>query len=190
MNAITYYVHSEHLWTDESQRALIALWADSWKKQGWTVDVLTEDYIKSHPRFEAMNKAFNAMPTIYPRTYTVACWLRWLAAAKYASEHGGSVMLLDYDVINYGFKPITDELPPAKMSIISNEPTELFLGAVIGSSNQFNEMVETFAAQPVSEEHDFCKPHNHYHQDDLHFKAALKKWVFCHENGDNPRSSS
>lgn len=162
---VTYYVPVEGLWSDESQRELISIWQKSWSKYGWTATVLTEADITTHPRFGFFNEQFKSKPSEYQITYTSACFLRWLAASHYAQPRCESIMLVDYDVINYGFEPF--EFQPGQMRILCDEPPpSIFMGAVIGSHQHFLDMAELFAAWKP-DELDFNHSAGCLHQDDL-----------------------
>lgn len=163
--AVTYYVPVEGLWSDDSQRKLIDVWARSWRKAGWEPVVLTEADVRTHPRFNFFNDHFRAKPTEYPAEYSNACFVRWLAASHFGALRGANVLLLDYDVISYGFEP-QDPLPN-EMSIFCDEPpVSIFMGAVLGTPQNFLDIAELFAAWKPD---DLDYNHNAkcMHQDDL-----------------------
>jgi hypothetical protein len=164
-HVVTYYDPVENLWTHESQIKLIDVWRRSWEKAGWTATVLSQGNVKCHPRFHFFNDHCQAKPTEYPRVYTVACFMRWLAAAHFGNQHGRDVMMTDYDVINYGFPP--QEIENDEMTIFKDSPPpRLFMGSVLGSPQHFTDIMELFvAAKPC--ELDFIPRINMHHQDDL-----------------------
>jgi hypothetical protein len=168
---VTYYVPVEGLWSVESQRALIEVWSRSWEKAGWTATVLTEADVASHPRFAFFKEHFDAKPTEYGVQYTSACFMRWLAAAHYGSLRSDGIMLVDYDVVNYGFEP--QELRPNEMTIFCDEPpATVFMGAVLGRPQHFLDMAELFAAAKPGE-HDWNTHAKLFHQDDLHLLMRM-----------------
>jgi len=166
MRAYTYYVNVPGLWSDESQRALIDVWQRSWRKAGWEPVVLTEDDARKHPRFDFFNEHFRSLPSEYGVDYTTACFMRWLAVAQ-----AGGGLLLDYDVINYGFEPQAVE--PGVMKIFCDEPpVGVFMGMVLGSAQHFLDMSELFAAgRPDS--HDYNYSAQMMHCDDLSFLKRM-----------------
>jgi hypothetical protein len=139
MKVFTYYMPVPGLWSDVSQRGLIDVWARSWTKQGWEPVVLTEDDARKHPNFSYYKEKFWALPTGYGHDYEGACFMRWLAVAQ-----AGGGMMVDYDVINYGFLPY--DQPPEEMSVFADPtPERIFMGAVAGQSQYFQEMADIFA---------------------------------------------
>ncbi len=82
------------------QDGVIRLWAESWKKFGWTPRVLTDRMARMHPLFDKFLAKVSSFPSVNPRAYENACYLRWLALQN---EGGG--WMVDYDVINFGFRP-------------------------------------------------------------------------------------
>ena len=139
MRVYTYYMPVPDLWSEESQRALIDVWARSWAKAGWEPIVLNESDAKTHPNFSFYKEKFWALPTEYGHDYEGGCFMRWLATAQ-----AGGGMMVDYDVINYGFPPF--DQPPEEMSVFADRPPEgIFMGAVVGQQWQFQEMADIFA---------------------------------------------
>lgn len=114
MNVYTYYMPVPGLWSEDSQRALIDVWARSWKKQGWNPVVLNEEDAKKHPRYAEFKKKYWSLPTEYGHDYEGACFLRYVAVAA-----AGGGMMTDYDVINYGVPP--SEADPTKMIFYSDQ---------------------------------------------------------------------
>lgn len=162
---VTYYVPVPGLWDPESQEHLIRLWARSWRKAGWNPIILTTADVESHPRYGFFKEQFELKPTEYGVTYTSACFLRWLAAARYGGIRGIDIMLVDYDVVNYGFEP--QELRPNEMTIFCDEPpASIFMGAVLGTPQHFLDMAELFVAA-TPDQHDWNNHAQCYHQDDL-----------------------
>lgn len=163
--AVTYFTPVPDLYDPASQRALIDVWQRSWRKAGWEPVVLQEADVKSHPRYEFFREHFEAKPTEYGVAYTASCFMRWLAAAHYGSLRGQGIMLVDYDVINYGFEPQAPR--PEEMTIFCDEPpASVFMGAVLGTPQHFLDIAEIFAAAKPCE-HDWNAHAGLFHQDDL-----------------------
>lgn len=162
---VTYYEPIPGLWSNESQRALIDVWRRSWEKAGWVATVLQEADVKSHPRYAFFKEHVEAKPSEYGPDYRNAVFLRWLAASWYAELRGFDVFLSDYDVTNHGFEPLATY--PNEMTIFCDEPpVSIFMGAVLGSSRHYLDMMEIFiAAKPGP--NDWNAHANCYHQDDL-----------------------
>ena len=163
--AVTYYVDVPGLWSRESQHKLIDVWRRSWQKSGWDTVVLTEADVASHPRYAFFKEHFDAKPSEYGIPYTTACFMRYLAASHYGSLRGLGILLLDYDVISYGFEP--QEIRPNEMTIFCDEPpVSVFCGAIMGKPHHFLDMAELFAAAKP-DQFDWNCHAKMFHQDDL-----------------------
>lgn len=79
---------------------LLGLWEQRWRARGWVTRVLTRDDARKHPRYDALVGAVNALPTVNPRLYEEACFLRWAAL----SAVGGGLQV-DYDVFDLCWEP-------------------------------------------------------------------------------------
>lgn len=145
-HVFTYYSSVPSLYDEASQRALIDVWARSWAKAGWAPVIIQEKYFKHTPGYAFLKKRFLQHPTEYGDDYTLACYMRWAAAAHY-----GGGMLVDYDVINYGFEP--RHAIPDRMIIFCDEPpASVFMGAVLGTKKHFEKMVDIFATWTIRPE--------------------------------------
>lgn len=143
MNVYTYYMPVPELYDEGSQRALIDVWARSWRKQGWNPIVMDETWVFKHPRYREFKKKFFELPTEYGHNYEGACFMRWAAVSA-----AGGGMMTDYDVINYGFPPQAPD--PTKMKIFAdNPPEEIFLGMVLAPVSLFEGMCQLFASWEV-----------------------------------------
>lgn len=135
----TYYMPVPGIWGGESsQLALIEVWKRSWKKAGWNPIVLDVTWVQDHPKYSYFKEKF-WYENQHSYEFNQACFFRWFAAAV-----AGGGMLTDFDVINYGFTPrnaIQD-----RMILFCDEPPQgIFLGAVLGSQNHFEKMIDIFA---------------------------------------------
>jgi len=81
-------------------KELLSLWAESWRRHGWEPEILTHDHAKAHPMYEFMMPAALKLPTTNPQEYELTVYRRWLAMGSV----GGGLMV-DNDVINYGYRP-------------------------------------------------------------------------------------
>ena len=79
---------------------LVKLWRESWTRNGFDCQVLTEADARRHPDFDRLDAYVAKLPTVCGRQYERACWLRWLAF-----ELSSPAVFCDYDVINFGWKP-------------------------------------------------------------------------------------
>jgi len=69
-------------------------------KHGWDPILLGIKEAKKHPLYKRLNSAYEALPSVNHAQYEAACFRRWLAASQ-----SGALLMVDYDVINYGFTP-------------------------------------------------------------------------------------
>ena len=100
-NTVYCYFSSYQEEHHDDNVAMIRHWRRSWGKNGWNAIVLTEADAKSHPFYHEVTRALFRLPTTNHHLYELACYHRWLAVA-----HRGGGWMCDYDVVNYGFKPI------------------------------------------------------------------------------------
>lgn len=145
MKVYTYYTPVPELYSEDTQRLLIDVWARSWKKQGWDPVVLSESDAQRHPRYPEFKKRFWELPTEYGHTYEGACFLRWVAMAAV-----GGGMMTDYDVINYSFAP--REVDPSRMIVFCEKPPgPIFLGMVLAPQALYEGMCQNFFSWQVSQ---------------------------------------
>lgn len=78
------------------QKRILAIWQENWSSHGWEPVIITENDARKHPDFQKYYDAFYAMPTVNPKEYEMACWLRWVAMAAI----GG--LMVDYDALVTG----------------------------------------------------------------------------------------
>ena len=138
------------LYDEDSQRRLIEVWRKSWAKAGWDPVVLSESDMLSCPKYRYYKTKFWALPTEYGHDYEGACFMRWAAVA-----HLGGGMMTDFDVINYGFTP--RDADPNQMQLFCDvEPNRIYMGAILGIREHFQEMADIFA-EWVPDDHDIAK---------------------------------
>jgi len=90
----------------EEELRLLILWQQIWQRLGYTTIVLNETHAEVHPLYAAYRAKVDTFPTINPREYDRACWLRWLAL----DAVGGGIMA-DYDVFPRALRtlPVYDQ---------------------------------------------------------------------------------
>lgn len=109
MNRIHTYFEVVPEMNDENELKLIELWEKSWAKFGFETLVLNESHARQHPYWDEYSKAVENLPTINPKGYERACWVRHLAMAQV-----GGGMISDYDCI-----PRSPKFPSIDLSHIT-----------------------------------------------------------------------
>ena len=131
MNIYTYFIPIPGK-SDNEEMALIRLWQESWRLQGWNPIILSEENLPKDKAFASMLRKFRRKPTTMKPGLSYSWFCRWLAVA----EQGGGFMC-DYDVINYSFQP--NEFK--NLTIYSGAVPCL----VSGSKDEFLRMCKIFA---------------------------------------------
>ena len=106
MNTVyTYYGHvnEDH---EKSSTPMLEHWRRSWSAQGWNPVVLNIHHAQSHPLYDSYMQRIAEIPTVNPKAYEQACYLRWLAVAQ-----AGGGFMSDYDVVNYSWPARAQEAP-------------------------------------------------------------------------------
>jgi hypothetical protein len=152
MKIFTYYKNINF----ECQDELINLWKKSWKKQGFTSNVLTEiDAKKSDYYNEFIKKIKELHYKITKKIitdYELCCWLRWLA---YSTQTEESFFVSDYDFINHNFLPRT---PEDKLHLL-NDRCPCFAS---GTPVQFLNLCKKFIMVTEQNLERFIDLHSHY----------------------------
>lgn len=143
MNIYTYHDYVPEL---PHADLLLDLWKDSWSKLGWDPIVINHSHAKEHPMYNDWIKKFKSLPTVNPKGYELACYLRWLAMAVV-----GGGWMSDSDVMTYNFKPYT---PPTEKLTIWSHGGHICPCLVSGSSEQYTHAAGVFASWegPTNEE--------------------------------------
>ncbi len=103
MHALTYWHPVPEL---KSEAGLRQAWARNWARLGWQTQELKLAEAAAHPRYETFVIKARTWPTINPRAYEEACWLRWLALDQWLQQSGEpGALLCDYDVFNVTVTP-------------------------------------------------------------------------------------
>lgn len=144
MNIYTYYqtlplntaIEDENLW-------LLDIWQKSWRYHGWNPIVLTLDDAKRNPLYQKFRDKCETYPTVNSREYETACYVRWL------TMFDKSGWTTDFDIINYGFKPVD-----YKNKIVSL--TGSLGGSTIFGPNEFYQnVIDTIYNYKFDEDVDF-----------------------------------
>lgn len=114
MNVFTYY---EPIPGFEDDAKLVELWKRSWEQQGWEATVLGRSDAERSPYFAELSRAADRLPTVNPKEYERACYIRHGAFHEVAEVVVWSVFT-DYDIINYGFTP--NDLQAQRLRGITN----------------------------------------------------------------------
>ena len=87
---LTHFSHQVHMSTLKS-------WARHWYSVGFMPLILSRQQAASHPLYKKFRKRMRKLPTVNPKNYEMACYLRWLAF----EQIGGGIMV-DFDVVYFG----------------------------------------------------------------------------------------
>jgi hypothetical protein len=90
---------------DNGYAELLKLFQESWERQGWQVRALGLDDATANRDYCTYAEAISHIPSLHWSEYKQVSFVRYLAMLQV----GGGLMV-DLDVINYGFKP--EHLPP------------------------------------------------------------------------------
>lgn len=123
---------------------LIDLWKRAWRRLGYSVCVLDHFHAQKHSRFFDLLKKAGDLPTVNHRGYETACYMRWLAASRFAMN-AGKIVFMDYDV----FPADNWEGWPAQSFFAHfGHPS----GCVTGRSKDFEKVVDAFFEHQPSPE--------------------------------------
>jgi hypothetical protein len=61
--------------------ATIAAWRTAWEQAGWQTRVLNESDARLHPHYDELKSKLASLPTVNPKGYDLACFLRHVAMA-------------------------------------------------------------------------------------------------------------
>lgn len=102
MNIYTFYesIDPSNIDKNNNELKIIDLWSKSWRHNGWNPIILNLNDASDHPEYQKFYDVCYKFPTVNPKKYEMYCYLRWLAMELRGGWH------CDYDVINYGFKPV------------------------------------------------------------------------------------
>lgn len=86
---------------NQEEAMLLEQWKVNWRSKGWEPLSLNTHHATAHPRYiEWLNK-MEKLPTVNPKRYENACFMRWMAMHTL-----GGGWMVDYDVYNLGLEPI------------------------------------------------------------------------------------
>ena len=137
------YTYYEPIGRPQETR-IIELWHASWTAHGWKPVLIGDKDIGHFQAWKTYVRAVSEFPSVNPPGYDLACFKRWPAMV---AQGGG--MMVDYDVLNYGFTPeMANEL--------KNENALVFLDghvpcAVIGEKRLFKFACEYMKNYRVAE---------------------------------------
>lgn len=113
------YCYLNHAWRKTPAISKqIEVWSRSFRGLGWNPVVLDENIARQHPEFEKLSGLAATYPTINPRHYEIACFVRWLAFRVV----GGGLMT-DYDVVNRSLP--ADSFEPKNPLLTFLEPSRV-----------------------------------------------------------------
>ena len=111
MNIISYYQPIENLTFSDQSKGLIDLWKQTWFYHGWNSIVLDETWthkneLYKHVSLNDQKSNFYLQQQTPMWKYHRSCYCRLLAYCEFVRQHGPT-LYADYDVMNYGLKPVS-----------------------------------------------------------------------------------
>jgi hypothetical protein len=100
---MTVYTYHEPVPGMANPSRLLNLWQKTWNEMGYATQILSERDAYSHPGYAYYNERISRFPSVNPRGYDRACFIRHLAMAN--TEGKECRILLDYDVVNRDLTP-------------------------------------------------------------------------------------
>lgn len=158
MRLHTFYTFVDGIDQHDELR-LIQQWQQHHERLGFETMVLQEFHAKQHPFYEDMLKAVRDFPSVNPKGYDTACYLRWLACAT--AQDMGQIIMMDYDL--FLLPTVWDDLNPLlaptgkemqKLRVFQHHIPSL----VSGSYDQYLAWCERFAEYKPETHHtsDMC----------------------------------
>eukprot|EP00634_Sargassococcus_sp_CCMP2135_P004738 CAMPEP_0198665950 /NCGR_PEP_ID=MMETSP1467-20131203/62743_1 /TAXON_ID=1462469 /ORGANISM="unid. sp., Strain CCMP2135" /LENGTH=298 /DNA_ID=CAMNT_0044402571 /DNA_START=32 /DNA_END=928 /DNA_ORIENTATION=- len=141
--------------------AMLEIWARSWKASGWETRILTLSDAQSHPQYYWYLERFMELPTVNPKEYELACFLRHVAMAAL-----GGGWMSDYDVLPHSLSADSSlaRMPPGNFTTY-----ELFVPSLVsGSGPEFERIARNMALVPWADRPDIFSVHSKPHVSDMH----------------------
>jgi hypothetical protein len=136
----TYYQPVDGIDLEDATR-LILLWKRNWKSKGFEPFVLNENNARKHSRFAEVADRVSKFPTINPKDYERACYLRYLAIAA----EGGGIMT-DYDTFCFDSEyPFPTTMPDTMVSLQGYIPSIVYC-----TKKAFNRAITEFYKYEVT----------------------------------------
>lgn len=126
----------------EGEYKLLLLWQRHWSGAGYDPAVLTERHAQAHPLYAEFKDRVLQLPTVNPRSYETACYLRYLAMAQ-----AGGGWMLDVDL----FPRRPNSLPRIDSGELLTSLQGHIPCCVYGSSNAFLEACRLFMTYQVQD---------------------------------------
>lgn len=122
---------------------MLKIWQQSWIKRGWKPIILTPIDALQRSDYPKYFDKFFSFPTINPKEYEIACFIRWIAVLEAAKFTNQPSLMVDYDVLNNGFYPEDLTIQP-----FARLPVSLCRGgcpcALFGFIAQFENLIKEF----------------------------------------------
>lgn len=125
--------------------ALVELWKEAWMKAGWTPVVLGEEDAAKSPLYRVAKRIFEGFPTVNPKAYEMACYLRAVAM----SEIGG--WMADFDV--FPLLMPSDHLSDRISMFSGNERDPNIPCLVCATQDQYRDLVLFYMEQTPTGKH-------------------------------------
>lgn len=125
MTLFTYFETVPGMYV-EHEFQMLKLWERWHWELGLETFCLREYHARKHPHYADYEAAVKAMPTINPKAYEAACYMRWLAMVQHCGPEGG--VMSDYDCFLIVPKAAIPAVTP-KLTVCQNVVPSLVAGS-------------------------------------------------------------
>ena len=140
--------------------ATLRVWREQWERAGFEAVILNESIARRHPKYHELRKRYQALPTVNPHNYEIACFLRYLAMAAI----GGGYMT-DYDVLPIQGLMAHVSFPPVGQFTIHEKHIPALVSATAG---EYARVATLMAKVPWRQQPTHFQHKNRSHVSDMH----------------------
>ena len=144
---------------EANNRLMLDVWKTAWRAAGFEPRIISEADARKHPAFAALKQKYAELPTINPKVYEVACFVRYLAM----SVHGGGLMT-DYDVLPLAAAPAEGLLNDGNFTSAGLQ-VPAYASA---SASEWDRVARMIADLPWREHPDIFRERGKPHVSDMH----------------------
>ena len=140
------------------------MWKAGWRAAGFDPQIIDEHHARMHPDYEVLKERYVALPTVNPKAYEVACFLRFLAMAMV-----GGGRMTDYDVLLISASP-SDGLLNGDNFTCADRHVPSY---VTGRASEWDRVARLFAELPWEKNPKIFRVNGKPHVSDMHALSFL-----------------